>query len=238
VRVIVDVRVPEDEDWPARVEAVFRSTLAEFGLIAPADASDAMEIISAITADMSEQDLSNFKCSVRYVARQFGGPVASVNVLRQGYVRLRLRGYDFGDLHSMGQGIVVTLMKRHGPGTSGDWQLARCEIRERGGGKGFLFAAWLPGVQRFGRYFFTERRAVFIAGLFGLGVMLEIALSFAVGGSGQWQELGLRLGAPMLVSSAVLVLERYAQWLDQRSFRLVWSPHPRRPASQRLNVEA
>ena len=49
--------------------------------------------------------------------------------------------------------------------------------------------------------------------------------------TGKLADLGLRLGAPMLVSSAVVILERLAQWLNQRAPSLRWSPTPSRDTS-------
>lgn len=239
MRVIVDFRMPEDETWQERGEEVLRTALANFAILRPANPSDSVRVMDQMTADMKADDLVNFKRSVRYVAAQFSGPVASVSVLRQGYLRLRLRGYDFGDLHGIGQGLVTHVMQKYGPGTDFNWQLARCEIRERGGGKGFLYGAWLPGYRSYWRFLFRERRAFFIVALFVFGLALELALTFLPSYAlpTDWNDLGLRLGAPMLVSSAVLLLEKWAQWLDQRTYRLVWSPRPRTQPDQKIILE-
>ena len=243
MRIVIDFRVPSDGDWRTSGQRALQSALADYGVIAPADPSDSRRIMELITADMSEEDLSNFKLSVRYVARQFAGPVGAVNVLRDGYLRLRLRSNEFEGLFSAGQGIVTAIMDKYGPETPHQWELKRCEIRERGGGRGFLYGAWVPGVRRFSTYLFSERRGSFIVGLFVLGLMLEAILSYmavdhlSIGAAGTIG-LGLRLGAPMLISSTVLMLERYAQWRDQRGHRLLWAARPKQIGLQRQNIES
>jgi hypothetical protein len=233
VRVIADFRLPEDgdEDWRGAGQKHLETALAEHGLISPADDSDGLAVMEQLTTDMSSQDLANFKLSVRYLARKFGGPVASISVLRNGYVRLRVRSSKFESLFETAHGVVTTVMERH---EADGWELRRCEIRERGGEDGFLFGDWAPGVRQFWRYLFNERLATFIVTLFGVGLLIEASLSFvhpsasAPGALAGTTELLVRLGAPMLISSTVLILERYAQFLDQRRSRLLWSARPQK----------
>lgn len=190
------------------------------------DSSESNMVLESLREDMSGEDLHRFRRTVRHLAQEpNGGTVASISVLPEGHLLIRLRNSTLQRLVPGGHHLIEAIMEEHGPRGSGQFEMQRCEIRERGNNEAFLYGYWRDGETSFARFLFTQRRAFFIVFLFALGLALEIFFSF-VATSSSAGELALRLGAPMLVSSLVLILERLAQWRDQLTPRLRWSTFP------------
>jgi hypothetical protein len=203
-----------------------KGIFAENSFLPVEDPKESRTVLESLLEDMSADDRHRFQRTLRYLAQEpNGGTIASISILPEGHMLLRLRNSTLQKLVPGGHHLIEALMRQHGPKGSGELELRRCEIRERGNHEAFLYGYWRGGEASFSRFLFAQRRAYFIVILFSLGLMLEVLFSF-VGANTNGGQLGLRLGAPMLVSSLVLILERLAQWKDQRSQRLQWSTFP------------
>lgn len=211
------------EEFELSALDALKSQLANFGLISVDDPIDQREVLDELVHDMSEEDRRRFRRTVRHLAKDpSGGTVASISELPSRYFVVRLRNATLQKLVPVGHALLEAVMAEHGPHGTRDFSLQNCEVRERGTNEGFIYGSWEGGERSFFRFLFSQRRASFIAGLFLIGLALEVSLSFALQTS-QWVQLGLRLGAPMLVSSLVLILERRAQFRDQVKPRLRWT---------------
>ena len=218
--------------WEADALKEVSSAFSRHSLIETTDAVESANIIDQLVADMSEADLHRFQRTVRLVARHaLDGTVASLSVLDNGELLLRLRNALLRQLVPNGHALLSDLLGRFGGGKHPQLSLTHCEVRERGGGhnEGFLFAEWRAGTSGFFRFIYAQKRMYFlgITLLFIFGLSLEVVLTLKHFDTA-WADLGQRLGAPMLVSSSVLMLERLAQWLNQRSPCLKWTPIRRR----------
>ena len=216
------------EGWETDAFEEVKRAFSRHSLIETIDAAESSGIIDALVADMSEVDLDRFRRTVRFVARHaLDGTVASVSVLDNHQLLLRLRNPLLHQLVPNGDTLLNDLLSKFGSGENPKLSLTHCEVRERGGRghEGFLFAEWSSGNPNFLRFIYGHKRAYFlgITALFLTGLSLEVVLTLAQTDT-PWAQLGQRLGAPMLVSSTVLILERLAQWIDQRSPSLRWTP--------------
>src|SRR5947208_2824923 len=106
MRVIADFKVPETAGWEVWAYFALVETLEEFGFVTPADMAASQRVMQAITADMQPEDLTEYLHSLRHIAERLGGPVSSINILSGGYLRVRIRSGDFGELHATGQAII------------------------------------------------------------------------------------------------------------------------------------
>ncbi len=200
-----------------------RQFFAEHSLLPVEDPEENVQVVKQLVEDMSEQDRHRFQRTVRHVAMDpIGGTVLSVSELPERHLLIRLRHSTLQSLMPCGHSLIDDVLRAHGPQGSEKFELHACEVRERGNHEGFLQGSWVGGESNFLRFLTAQRRAWFIIALFIAGLVLEIVFSL-------WQttsdggQLMLRLGAPMLVSSLVLILERLAQWRDQRDPRLRWT---------------
>ncbi|HVW45413.1 MAG TPA: hypothetical protein VHA76_00045 [Solirubrobacterales bacterium] len=223
MRILALIRTDFDE---VTALGQLRQIFAENSFLPVDDPNETKGVLDSLLTDMSADDRHRFLRTLRHLAQEpNGGTVASISLLPEGHVLLRLRNSTLQKLVPGGHRLLETLMKEHGPKGSDELDLRRCEVRERGNREAFLYGYWRGGEASFARFLFAQRRAYFIVLLFSLGLMLEILFSF-VDSTTSGGQLGLRLGAPMLVSSLVLILERLAQWRDQRTPRLRWSTFP------------
>ncbi|HLH36232.1 MAG TPA: hypothetical protein VKX41_16285 [Alloacidobacterium sp.] len=232
MRIIAVLRAAET--WQDQVAREVSLAFSRHSLIETDDAAERTDIIDALIADMSEVDLHRFQRTVRFVARHaLDGTVASVSVLDNKELLLRLRNPQLRLLVPTGHALLVDLLTEFGAGEHPKLSLTHCEIRERGGGHndGFLFAEWKAGTRGLFSFLYGNRnRRLYFLGitlLFIVGLSLEVILTLNQNTS-PLAQLGQRLGAPMLVSSSVLMLERLAQWLNERSPSLRWTPTPPR----------
>jgi len=192
------------------------------------DVAESNIVLKSLREDMSEEDVHRFRRTLQHLAQEpNGGTVASISVLPEGHLLIRLRNSTLQKLVPGGHHLIEAIMRIHGPNGSDLLEMKRCEIRERANNEAFLYGYWRGGERSFARFLFAQRRALFITILFVIGLILEVMFSFfSTASSGA--QLALRLGAPMLVSSLVLILERLAQWRDQLTPRLQWSTFPNR----------
>lgn len=194
------------------------------------DSGEGNHVLESLREDMSENDRHRFRRTLRHLAQEpNGGTVASISVLPEGHLLIRLRNVTLQKLVPGGHHLIEAIMDTHGPKGTGQLEMRKCEVRERGNSEAFLFGYWRDGEKSFGRFLFAQRRAFFIVFLLAIGLGFEVLFSFVATTSSAGQ-LGLRLGAPMLVSSLVLILERLAQWRDQLRPRLQWSTFPNHDA--------
>lgn len=202
--------------------ARLRECLAEHSLLPVSEAVQRRRVIEQLVEDMSEEDERRFQLTVREVYQDpIGGTVGAISALSADYLLLRLRHLTLHLLMPSGHALISDIADKHGSGDDAKLPMKACEVRERGRTEGFLHGTWRGGERSYFKFLFAQRRAWFIAALFAIGLFLEVTLTF-VATTTQVGQLFLRLGAPMLVSSLVLLLERLAQWRDQREPRLYW----------------
>jgi hypothetical protein len=221
MRIIAMVRAPDSDEHG--LEALQR-LLADHSLLPVPKGVEQTSITNLLIQDMSPDDLHRFRRTVRHLAHDpNGGTAASVSVLADRYLVLRLRNTTLQRLVPGGHALIEDIMREEFD-EGGGFELHSCEVRERGHGEGFLYGTWRGGEPRFLRFLFGERRGRLIGGVFAIGAIIETALTFV--SSTAVVDLLLRLGAPMLVSGLVLILERVAQWRDQLIPHLQWSTVP------------
>jgi hypothetical protein len=206
-----------------------RIAFAEHGVLPVGHPVERVAVVEQLVEDMSEADRHRFQRTVRYVGQDpIGGLVATISELPEQDLLVRLRHVTLRDLVPPGHRIIASIMQTHGPKGTDNFKLQACELRERGTHHGFLYAAWEGGETRFLRFLFSQRRAQFVTTFLLVGLFLEVFFSF-VASTSEVGSLALRIGAPMMVSSLVLILERRAQWRDQREPQLRWSTSRRQP---------
>lgn len=221
MRIIAIVRAPDSAE--AGLQAL-KELFADHSLLPVPHPVEQKSVTDVLIQDMSPDDLHRFRRTVRHIAHDpNGGTAASISILPERFLLIRLRNVTLQKLVPGGHALIESIMKARGPETSG-FELYSCEVRERGHGEGFLYGTWQGGESRFLRFLFGERRGRLIGGVFAVGALIEIALTFVP--SSAVVDLLLRLGAPMLVSGLVLILERLAQWRDQLIPHLQWSTVP------------
>lgn len=225
MRIIAVFRVP---NGPAR-DGAYEEILEQIrikGLLECRDAMEKRHVIEHLVHDMSENVRDRFRATVQAVYKHvLDATLASISVIGDDHIILRLRNPHLNELmplgHSLIQDILSSSSNRMGSGV----ELLSCQVRERGNDKGFLFGSWSSGQANIIKHLW-ERNRFFnscIVFVFVFGLTLEVLLTLWPQQT-RWAELGLRLGAPMLVSSTVLLLERWANWLSLRHPRLRWYP--------------
>lgn len=224
------------EGWGDGAVDRFREAFSRHSLIESGDPIESRDIIAALTTDMPESALYRFQQTVRFVARHaVGETVASLSVLSNGDLLVRLRNPQLHQLMPDGHVLISDLLSESDTTSERRLHLTHCEVRERGGGhsEGFLFGEWRGGGPGLLPFIYGHRKSYFvwISLLFCVGLGLEVSLAF-LKSTHPLAELGRRLGAPMLVSSSVLIMERIALWFDQRTPSLRWTPIRR---SERTN---
>jgi hypothetical protein len=194
------------------------------GLIECHDASERRLVMDQLIQDMSAADRDGFNRTVRSVYKHaIEGTVAAINE-NGGHIVLRLRNPRLTKLLPSGEALLHDVLGRAIAEGDVPLNFVGCEVREHGRDEGFLFGAWASGAPSFWRYMYAQRPVfqISITLLFIIGLVLEVGLTLWDPG-GAMAELGQRLGAPMLVSSSVLILERWGNWLVDRRKRLKWS---------------
>jgi hypothetical protein len=231
MRILAIVQCTNGHNLDEALDAA-REAFTKNQILNASDPIERREAIDELIHDMKEADRYRFQKTVRYVARHLTeGTVASIGVEDDGYVVVRLRNHHLQVLVRTGHAILTDLLQGatspSSPLDSSRLALRCCEIRENGHDVGFIFGQWAVGELSALRFLFSQRTTFFkaIAVLFVVGLTLEVALSLGPW-KGQLVDLGLRLGAPMLVSSTVLILERWAQWSSEKHASLRWMSTP------------
>ena len=229
MRIVAALRIEDPAHQKPAFEHV-RKAFRENNLIECDDPIEQSDNLEYLIKDMDPNIRSRFQRTVRVVARHaVDDTVASISILNETHINIRIRNPQLNKLLPRGHVLLQEILDEKRQDLLGlRINLADCEVREHGHHDGFIFGSWAGGKENFIEFLYsdTNQKKIFhlcITVVFIFGLFLE-AFFTLFEPRGPLSELGLRLGAPMLVSTSVLLLERWAGWLNERSARLHWSP--------------